>query len=258
MSVPILKDLCVLIRKSTIHYNETCEQKDVELTEEFQNRFGKYLRQQNYTVDFYTHSAVISTPIGNYMFVPNQWFVIASYALGVFSELMRYKNALMGVCEYMGEKPKLFIPRLRDETASVDKKLFLEGCRVVFGKEDADSVTIASQRLWRFATDYSWWSGNKTIDRADFYLSVVLNMLSLVAVSQSFVGEIVNMYYKSGLSSLVGELSNFTENISGKTFEIEDYRDPKDSVDSTPIMPHKEVSEEDGEIVITVRSKKNT
>ena len=249
MSAPILKDLCVLIRKSTIHYNETCEQQDVILSEAFQNKFGKYLRQQNYTVDFYTHTAVISTPVGNYMFVPNQWFVIASYAVGVFSELMRYKNYLMNVCEYMGEKPKLFVPQLRDETASVNKELFFEGCRVVLGQKDPQSVALASQRLWRFATDYSWWSGNKTVDRADFYLSVVVNMLSLVAVSQSFVGEIVNMYYKSGISSLVGELSNFTENLSGKTYEIEDYRDPKDSITVQTVEPSKDVSEEDGESV---------
>lgn len=43
---PILKDLGVLIRKSTIHYNDTCEQKDVVLTDDFKDRLGKYLRDQ--------------------------------------------------------------------------------------------------------------------------------------------------------------------------------------------------------------------
>ena len=46
-------------------------------------------------------------------------------------------------------------------------------------------------RLWRFATDYSWWSGQKTIDRGDFYLSVVLSMLNLVNASQGYVGKLL-------------------------------------------------------------------
>lgn len=116
MMEPILKDLCALIRKSTIHYNETYEQKDVILTEEFQELYGEYLRSNNYGVDFYKYTAVITTPIGNYMFVPNQWFVIASYAVGVYTELMQYKKYLMQVCEYMGEKPKLFVPKMRDDS----------------------------------------------------------------------------------------------------------------------------------------------
>lgn len=40
---PILKDLCALIRKSTIHYDETCEQHDVVLSEDFKQKFSKYL-----------------------------------------------------------------------------------------------------------------------------------------------------------------------------------------------------------------------
>lgn len=256
MTEPILKDLCALIRKSTIHYNETCEQKDVVLSEIFQTRIGQYLRNKNYTVDFYEHTAVISTPVNHYMFVPNQWFVIASYAVGVLTELMKYKQYLLDVCEYMGEKPKILVPKLRDDTASVNKQLFLSGCRSVFNNPDEEAVTLASGRLWRFATDYSWWSGNKTADRGDFYLSVILNMLSLVAASQSYVGEIVNIYYQSGLASLVAELSDFTETASGATYAIEDYHDPHENTMET-IIPQEPEADDDGEeIVIAVNSRK--
>ena len=79
----------------------------------------------------------------------------------------------------------------------------------------------AANRLWRFATDYSWWSGQKTVDRGDFYLSVVLNMLNLVNASQGYVGEIVNAYGSSPkLLALTKELEMFTLNMEGSTYDI--------------------------------------
>lgn len=76
-------------------------------------------------------------------------------------------------------------------------------------------------RLWRFATDYSWWSGQKTIDRGDFYLSVVLSMLNLVNASQGYVGEIVNAYGSDDqLKRLTRNLSSFTTNMDGETYDI--------------------------------------
>lgn len=253
---PVLKDLCALIRKSTIHYNETCEQHDVVLSEEFQDVYGKYLRKNNYNVDFYEYTAVITTPVGNYMFVPNQWFVIAAYALGVFTELMEYKKILLKICEYLGERPKLFIPRLRDDTPSVNKASFMNACDAILLEYDENNRRVASERLWRFATDYSWWSGNKTIDRGDFYLSVVLNMLGLVNVSQSFVGDIVADYYKGGMSEMVSDLSMFTDSSQGATYAIEDYRDPKDTEAlNKSYVPESDPNDNGEEFVISVRSK---
>lgn len=253
---PILKDLCLLIRKSTIHYNETCEQHDVVLSEEFQSFYGNYLRKNNYNVDFYKYTAVITTPFGNYMFVPNQWFVIASYAFGVFTELMEYKKYLLRVCEYLGERPKLYVPKLRDFTPEIDKERFIQACNSVFGEYDSNERLVAAERLWRFATDYSWWSGNKTIDRGDFYLSVVLNMLGLVNVSQSYVGDIVADYYKASMAEMVSDLSLFTDSAKGPTYIIADYRDPKDVLPSFQPVEAKQSMDDDGEeFVISVRSK---
>ena len=253
---PILKDLCVLIRKSTLHYRENCPQGDVLLTENFQECYGKYLRDKDFMVDFNRYTAVITTSVGNSMFVPNQWFVISTYALGVFTELMTYKEYLKQVCDFMGERPKTIIPKMRDATASINKELFNDACRHVFSAYPDDAIKLATKRLWRFATDYSWWSGNKTIDRTDFHLSVILNMLSLVNVSQSFVGDIVSDYYWAKMSDMLSDLSLFTETYSGPTFEISDYRDPKETATDVPMeaTPVNTMSGE--EIVISVRSKK--
>lgn len=252
--MPILKDLNVLIRKSTIHYRETCPQGDVVLSEEFQKRHGEYLRDRNFMIDFYEHTAVITTSADNTMYAANQWFVVASYALGVYTELMTYKTALLDVCRYMGQRPKDFVRKLRDETASIDRKFFVEACEYVFSAGSPEDVKEATNRLWRFATDYSWWSGNKTVDRTDFYLSVCLNMLGLRADSQSYVGSIVAEYYEEGIAPMLSDLSLFTENLAGKTYEIEDYRDPRDTVPE--IVLEEQTYEDNGdEIIIAVKSR---
>lgn len=264
---PILKDLCALIRKSTIHYNDTCEQKDVVMTDDFKDAFGGYLREQNYMVDFYRYTAEITTPVGNYMFVPNQWFVIAAYAVGVYSELIKYKGYLMQICSFMGEKPTTLVRKLRDNTGAVDRQIFFDGCESLFIGYSSQQVADAKMRLWRFATDYSWWSGHKTVDRGDFYLSVILDMLSLVAASQSFVGDIVSDYYKAGMTGMVAELSDFTEGESGATYNFDGYKDPKNDYtlpkrdklvlrETGPQLKSGSAVDDGDEIVISVRSKK--
>ena len=251
---PILKDLCVLIRKSTIHYTETCPQNDIRLTDEFKREYKDYLSDKKYDIDFYDYSAVITTSAGLYMFVSNQWFIVASYAVGVYSELMKYKKYLMEVCSVLNVKPKEYVPYLRDAAGINDREKFESACKAVF-VGDVGDVEIATSRLWRFATDYTWWSGNKTADRGDFHLSVILNMLNLVNVSQAYIGEIVSDYYNAKISQLVSDLGNFTETHEGKTFAIDDYDDPKEVV----VEKEKKsvtVVEDDDEIVISVRTKK--
>ena len=163
---------------------------------------------------------------------------------------------MLKVCEYLGERPKLFIPKLRDYTADINKNSFMEACNSAFAQYAEEDRLLAAERLWRFATDYSWWSGNKTIDRGDFYLSVVLNMLGLVNVSQSYVGDIVADYYKGKMSEMVSDLSMFTETATGPTYEIDDYRDPKDSEQSVHVVESQKVDDDDSEeFVISVRSK---
>ena len=252
---PILKDLCVLIRKTALHYSETCPQGDTILTESFRNKLGAYLRDRDYVVDFYDYTAVINTSADNTMYIPNQWFVVAAYALGVYTELITYKDYLVKVCKYMGQRPKVLIPKMRDETALIDKNKFIEACEDIFRSYDNDAKTMATQRLWRFATDYSWWSGNKTIDRSDFHLSVIYNMLNIVAVSQSYIGDTVANYYEADLGPMVSDLSLFTDNQSGKTYEIEDYRDPQESNSTVEHLENVKEIDVGDEIIISVKSR---
>ena len=219
----ILKDLRALIRQSTIHYNQDFTWQDVELTKEFKDAYEEYLEKNKWKIEYYNATSVITTPTSKNIFVPNQWFVMASYAVGVYSELQRYKTYLEKIAEKQSERMDTYARKLRDQPHSVDKDAFLHSGNQVFHLEysSVERTNKAANRLWRFATDYSWWSGQKTVDRGDFYLSVVLNMLNLVNASQGYVGDIVNAYGSSPkLLALTKELEMFTLNMEGSTYDI--------------------------------------
>ena len=219
----ILKDLSALIRQSTLHYNQDFTWQDIELTQEFKNAYEEYLSNNKAKIEYNTATSVITTSTLKYVFVPNQWFVMASYAVGVYNELQRYKTYLEKVSSLQNERLDEYAKKLRDQTHSVDKTAFINAGKKVFQIEcdNMNDVEKATRRLWRFATDYSWWSGQKTVDRGDFYHSVVLNMLNLVNASQGYVADIVNAYGSSEiLLSLTKDLGKFTANLEGITYDI--------------------------------------
>lgn len=219
----ILRDLGALIRQSTIHYNQDFVWQDVELTNEFKEAYEEYLGKIKWSIEYYNATSVITSPTSKNIFVPNQWFVIASYAVGVYSELNRYKKYFERVSDARGQKRDIFAKQLRDNASTVDKMAFLQSGKdiIYIEHQDGAGAEKAAKRLWRFVTDYSWWSGQKTVDRGDFYLSVVLNMLNLVNASQGYVGDIVNAYGSDPhLKSLTRNLGSFTKNMDGVTYDF--------------------------------------
>lgn len=219
----VLRDLSALIRQSTVHYNEDFVWQDVELTNDFKDAYEEYLDKHEYTIEFFNATSVITTSTKRNIFVPNQWFVMASYAVGVYTELATYKAYFEKMADLFGQKRDTFAKALRDDTSTIDKTFFINTGTTMFQMEaiEESNSRKAANRLWRFTTDYSWWSGSKTIDRADFYLSVVLNMLNLVNVSQGYVGDIVNAYGSDiRLLGLTRSLESFTKNMEGPTYDF--------------------------------------
>lgn len=243
----LLKDLGALIKQSTIHYNQDFVWQDVELTNEFKDAYEEYLDKNNYKIEFFEATSVITTSTTKNIFVPNQWFVIASYAVGVYSELHKYKGYFECVTDKINKKTDVYAKQLRDNASTVDKVAFLDAGKQVIQIEQYDKKVAerAVKRLWRFATDYSWWSGQKTVDRGDFYLSVVLNMLNLVNASQGYVGDIVNAYgTDEHLMSLTKNLGIFTKNMEGETYDIPIYSE----------IAEKEVCDSEEHVVTTIGS----
>ena len=195
-SYHILKNLHSLIRNSALAYANEFVWQDIELTDDFKKKYADYLDKSKYDIEFLGSTAVITSPSSKYIFVPNQWFVIASYAVEVYEELQRYKSYFKKVSSMMHRRPDSYAKMLRDDASASDKAEFFSCARDVFSSisSNPELVEESASRLWRFVNDYAWWSGQKTIDRGDFYVSVVLNMLNLVNVSQGYVADIVNAY----------------------------------------------------------------
>lgn len=211
----ILKNLHSMIRNSTLAYMNEFIWQDIELTNEFKKAYSAYLKKNRYDIEFLGATAVITSSSTKYIYVPNQWFVISSYVVDIYDELQLYKDYFKKVAERLHIRPDEYAKLLRDTTSISDKNTFMNCAREIFSSfcSDEDMVEESTARLWRFVNDYAWWSGQKTIDRGDFYLSVILNMLNLVNASQSYVGDIVSAYANDyTLRTLVKSIDGFTIN----------------------------------------------
>lgn len=130
-------------------------------------------------ITYNKYSAIIETR-GNQngvlnIYMPNQWFYIASYFTDFYNELLKYKSyALKAISR----------ERLKDLNGST----LTEAEQNAIKQLDIDQQS--QEYIKRFITDYSWWSGAKTIDRGDFYVSPILNSARLVNASQSFVADL--------------------------------------------------------------------
>ena len=132
-------------------------------------------------------------------------------------------------------RPETYAKLLRDNATSVDRDVFIDCAKNIFETVCSNPLMIdeSATRLWRFVNDYAWWSGQKTIDRGDFYMSVMLNMLNLVNASQGYVADIVNAYASDDtLRELVRSVDGFTVNM----------HDENNGVEKEYILPDEEIA----------------
>lgn len=128
------------------------------------------------SVTYNNYSAIIQTK--GYqrgflnIFLPNQWFYMASYFTDFYNELIRYKKYALKVTT----KERLKV--LDKGSLSVEEENSLQSL-------DLNDTSKNNLRL--FITNYNWWHGAKTIDRGDFYVSPILACACLVNASQSYV-----------------------------------------------------------------------
>jgi hypothetical protein len=213
----LLRNLGALIRRASTRYSNEFIWQDVALTQEFKDAYTSYLEKSGYEIEFFDSSAVIITSQSRYIFVPNQWFVIASYVVDLYEELYKYKGLFAELTKYRGRTLDDYSKTLRDYTTADERKYFYEDAKLILKKRKIKEPIIHDtiEKLWRFTTDYSWWSGQKTIDRTDFHMSVILNLLNLVNASQSYVADITSAYANDKqLRNLVRNMDGFTINLA--------------------------------------------
>ena len=160
------------------------------------------------TISYNEYSAIIETR-GNQngvlnIYLPNQWFYIASYFTDFYNELQRYKKEALKVVSK---------ERLKDLNGSSLTEQEENRLQQLSLDETSKSYLV------RFMTDYSWWSGAKTIDRGDFYVSPILNSARLVNASQSFVADLCA--FLADKKDLVNAIiTGEEENIDSNKFSI--------------------------------------
>lgn len=170
--------------------------------------FKDKVKEINSNTIVYNHySAVIETKgyqngtLNIYM--PNQWFYVASYFTDLYCELMKYKRLALQVATKERLKILNGSSLNEEETATL---------------QSLDLSIESKEKLSRFITDYTWWGGAKTIDRGDFYVSPILSHAKLVNASQSFVADLcaflsdkkdlVDVILKSEYMAMTGSSTN--------------------------------------------------
>ena len=236
-----LRDLKEIFSKATERFNQY-DGKDFILPQIFKEQVQEINSSK---VTYNQYSAVIETR-GNQngvlnIFLPNQWFYIASYFTDLYNELQKYKKEALKVVS------KERLKELNGGSLSSEENSLLASL---------DIDDNSKKYLAKFITDYNWWSGAKTIDRGDFYVSPILTCAKLVNASQSFVADLCafladkQSLVKAIISGeeaptkLIVNEKNLTSFIL-KTIKYFNEKDGLDSIvpyasDSSPIKVYKE------------------
>lgn len=246
-SKQILKNLhAVLVYAKERFGNEFLNQ-EVVLNEEFKAIFREYMESRDKEIDYFEHTTVLTNREGQQIYIPNQWFAIASYYVDFCTELLTYQSFFEKVCDRLGicdcHRRKEYATRMKNYHSRDDKERFLSAAITVLQKEFPDSSdhSRVAEYLWSFVSNYSWWAGSKTVDRHDFYVSPILNQLNVVNASSAFLADIVLSYSSDiRLRRMVERLEDFTINIKKNHY--------------LPSVVERESYEEAEEITIPERS----
>lgn len=181
---------------------------DVELPDSFKssvNELGGYKYDyQRFLVHIY------SEDLNGY--IPNQWFIIASFFVEYYIELQKYKNLLVETLKSCGlsksDERKALMSMYSTELANKPKDKAFDVHKadtIVKVKQEITNVlnktTSLSEEdkdyLILFVSNYDWWYGGKTIDRGDFYVSPILALAKVVNASHSYIAEICKSFADS-------------------------------------------------------------
>ena len=229
--------------------NENSIRGDKQITSQFRYEFKKAIFEKSGdTVEYSTFTAIVTRKKGGNLFVyiPNQWFYIASFFAPLISELYKYKKYLLDVISMLAigtedrqSKIKEIVSSLKTkgETSPYYENFKEKAYSYFFDIVDGDAteamniVSRDADLLTRFASDYDWWHGEKTVDRTDFFISVVMNLAGLVQNSQSYVTEIaINISQNADLGKAAAQM------ISGNAKFSEDEMSVKEEVTEKPTV----------------------
>lgn len=228
-SKQILKNLHAVLVYARERYNNEFLNQEVVLNDRFKDAFGNYMRDKEKEIVFLEHTTLLLNREGQQIFIANQWFAIASYFVDFCTELLTYRQYFEKVCDFIGicdsQSKKEYATRLKNFPSFDDKDKFLSAAIQILEEDfpDADNHTRVAGYLWRFASDYSWWAGNKTVNRHDFHISPLLNQMNVVNANAEFLADIVLSYSSNlRLRQMVEQLEDFTIGVIKNQYQPSD------------------------------------
>lgn len=190
-----LQNLNQLSVQAKTRYTSSYRNREVKLHQGFKIAFENFLESKGNSINFLDHSAEITIGAShNKIFLPNQWFCIATFLAEYVKELIKYKEILDHIRSNGNHRltNKRFWDTVKvqkgNEFNLIDEPL--KSAIEEYFQDDTESMNF----MKTFLTDYSWWNGSKTIDRADYYVSPVLNILGVVNVAQAYIADIIYSY----------------------------------------------------------------
>lgn len=218
----VLQDLGELVEKTKSAVQTEFSYEDVSLSKGFRDAFAKNISAGGNTIEYLKNTAIITTSAGLKVYLPNQWFVLATYPVELIREIIKYRNYTEKVIDdnesvFVGSNGKIL------EKKEIYKNLKSSDGRDFSGKfkqimkeyllslgQQEDIANQNCELLYKFVSDDKWWLGGKGIERTnDFYVSPILSVLNLVNASQSYVATITYAYVND--RDLYAELATITE-----------------------------------------------
>lgn len=87
-----LKDLGQLVDEVRSKIDDDIENEDLILSKEFKKAFERYIVQSGGGVRFGDATTTITSSGNLKIYMPNQWFLLAAYAVDLLKEIVRYRN----------------------------------------------------------------------------------------------------------------------------------------------------------------------
>lgn len=237
-----IKDLGEIVREIRQKMSDSFIPTEITLSDSFKQAYTTFMHSRNEDVEFMKTTAIVTNAGNLNIYVANQWFVIATYAVPLIWEIIRYRECTETIIDNdigtltMDDGTSLDKKRvykaLKDHTEKDLPQKFTVAAKAYFkaNGNDEESSEKAASLLLRFVTDYSWWLGGKGIERTnDYYVSPALSVLNLVNASQEFIAKLVFAYATE--PSLYKELDSISQNagdVFTKTFDLKSYQDIKD------------------------------
>ena len=248
----ILKNLKAVLDFSVERYRNQFIWQEIELTPEFMQSFGDYLKKtkKGMSISFFKHTSIVTNRSDQNIFIANQWFAIGSFFVDFCTELLTYQDYFEKICyrfHITGKEIQQYAILLKSDPSEVDKNIFCSTAYDIFKSEfdyEDDTIRTAVSYLWKFVNDYSWWAGQKYVSRKDFFISPILNSLGVVNANAEFLAYIV-LHYASNLNLrlMVESLDGFTigtriNRYKPSDVELRSYNEAEQTVVKDPICDY--------------------